>query len=394
MIGLTSSNIAFESRELPNLLASACEEVRTGYWQFKFTSAPGASDPKAPWYLAMSQGRVIFSGSQPLSWRSLCQTLQRYLPSLRTASAKQTLQAIAQESSPQELAMLSKVLLKAEQRLPALEQQNVVSAIHLQILSDFDTYLFDSAGSGHYSDNNALVYQAPVSGFKLEDLIFQAQMRQEEWKSLRRYVPSMLGTPILNSEALENSSLDAAQKQLVRKLVGLGKPLSAIAQVMAKDPLETAKMFAKLIEKGYVTLQLSPDIAAKFAAPEVFIVDDSPLFLQKFKSLVTRWGYRVNAWGDTDTVVQKMQESNPSIVFLDINMPGMSGFDLIKEVRRQPQLAAIPLVLLTAENSLSNQWRAKWGNCKFLAKPRASEEIFSFQVELRELLKEAVPLSQ
>jgi hypothetical protein len=51
-------------------------------------------------------------------------------------------------------------------------------------------------------------------------------------------------------------------------------------------------------------------------------------------------------------------------------------------------------VLLTAENSLSNQWRAKWGNCKFLAKPRSPEEIASFQEELRQLLQEVIPLPQ
>jgi CheY-like chemotaxis protein len=207
----------------------------------------------------------------------------------------------------------------------------------------------------------------------------------------------MLGKPILNGELMSRSNLNEKQKQLVQKLCSLGKPLSKIAEVTAKDPLDTAKMFANLIQSGLVSLQLPPQLAAKIAekdkVPEVFIIDDSPLFLQKFQSLVTKWGYKVNVWTNTSTVIQKMLASSPSIVFVDVNMPGMSGFDLIKEVRRQPQLAALPLVLLTAENSLSNQWRAKWGNCKFLAKPRSTEEVSNFQVELRNLLSESVPLN-
>jgi CheY-like chemotaxis protein len=390
---LTDINITFQSRELPTQLASATGDVSTGYWRFEFTATPVTGELKTPWYLAMVQGRVIFSGTEPLSWRSLCQTLQRYLPGLRTASAKQTLEAIKQESSSQEMKMLGQILLKAEKAL-ALQRQDVVKAIHLQILSDFDTYLFDSAGIGQYSANSALVLQTPFTGFKLEDLFFQAQTRQEEWRNLRRYIPSTLGTPVLNAEAVNNASIPAEQKQLVQKLTSLGKPLNTIAQAMAKDPLETAKMFAKLIEKGFVTLQLPPEIAAQVATPEVFIVDDSPIFLQKFQALVTKWGYRVNYWNEPATVIQKLLEANPSMIFIDINMPGMSGFDLIKELRRQPLMAGLPLVLLTAENSLSNQWRAKWGNCRFIAKPRSPEEIANFQVELRQLLQEIAPARQ
>lgn len=278
----SSINITFGSRELPEKLTSASGEVSTGYWQFKFTTPFEAGDSSTTWYLAMSQGRVIFSGTQLLSWKTLCQTLQRYLPNLRTATAKQTLQAIEQESSQQDLKMLSKLLLKAEKAL-SLERQSVVRAIHWQILSDFDTYLFEAAGNGQYSVNNALVFQAPVSGFKLEDLIFQSQMRQTEWKSLRHYIPTMQALPILNPAAMSGSGLSKEQLQLVQKLVGLGKPLNAIAQITAKDPLETAKMFAKLIERGLVTLQLPPETIAQSTIPEVFIVDDSPIFCRSFK---------------------------------------------------------------------------------------------------------------
>ncbi|NJK49969.1 response regulator [Candidatus Gracilibacteria bacterium] len=393
MTNVDLSHLTFSSRELPSQLISRTKELSTGYWQFKLTDAPEAGDPQASWYLAIVQGRVVFSGTQPLSWQSLCQTLQRYLPSLRTASAKQTLKEIEKDLSTQELKMLSQILLKAEKAL-SLQRQEVVKAIHLQILSDLDTYLFDASGKGRYLVNNSLVLQTPFSGFKLEDLIFQAQARQEEWRNLRRYIASMQGIPILNTEALTSANVAPEQRQLIEKLTNLGKPLNSLAQITAKDPLETAKMFAKLIERGFVTLQIPPEIASKFATSEVFIIDDSPIFLQKFQAVVSKWGYRVNAWNDPATAIEKIMQANPSIIFMDINMPGMSGFDLIKEIRRQQQLANIHLVMLTAENSLSNQWRAKWGNCKFIAKPRSQEEIANFQVELRQLLQEIAPLYQ
>jgi CheY-like chemotaxis protein len=75
-------------------------------------------------------------------------------------------------------------------------------------------------------------------------------------------------------------------------------------------------------------------------------------------------------------------------------MPGASGFDLIKQIRRQPQLTSIPLVLLTAEKTVSNQWRAQWASCKFLAKPRTSAEIPVFRTELRQMLEEMAPTTK
>ena len=125
--------------------------------------------------------------------------------------------------------------------------------------------------------------------------------------------------------------------------------------------------------------------------PEIFIVDDSPILVEQFRHLVVSWGYRVNHSHNALTAVQTMLEFKPAVIFLDINMPGASGFDLIKQIRRQPQLSSIGLVLLTAEKTVSNQWRAQWANCKFLAKPSTTAQIPVFRTELRQLLEEMVP---
>jgi CheY-like chemotaxis protein len=380
---------SFQPRELFAKLASASQDARTGYWQFQLSATHSSGSPRVL-DLAVSQSKVVFSGGHPLSWTVLHQTLQRFIVSLRSATAKQTWQALEQETPPQELETISKVLGKFEKAL-SIDHQTVVNAIQLQVLSDLDT-LADSAGKAEFTANTDLLLQAPITGFKLEDLILQAQHRHDEWQSLQALIPTMEAIPVLQAEAMERSSLSPEQKQQIQKLVSLGKPLNFIAQAMAKDPLETAKMFGKLIRGQLVTLQLPPNFVSATSGPEVFILDDSPVFLQQFQALVKGWGYQVHYWSNTSTAIQKMLDAHPSVIFLDVNMPGMTGFDMIKEVRRQPQLASLSLVLLTAENSLSNQWRAKWGNCKFLAKPRTPEEIPTFQTELRTLLQEVAPL--
>jgi hypothetical protein len=56
-------------------------------------------------------------------------------------------------------------------------------------------------------------------------------------------------------------------------------------------------------------------------------------------------------------------------------------------------LAAIPLVLVTAENSMTNSFRARWASCRFIVKPRTSDETEKFREGLRAILRDVAPLS-
>jgi CheY-like chemotaxis protein len=80
----------------------------------------------------------------------------------------------------------------------------------------------------------------------------------------------------------------------------------------------------------------------------------------------------------------------PASIFIDINMPGISGFDLVKQIRQQPEIATIPLVILTGEQKLSNKWRAQWSGCDFLNKPLSAADVGEFQAQLQELLQRLV----
>jgi len=127
--------------------------------------------------------------------------------------------------------------------------------------------------------------------------------------------------------------------------------------------------------------------------PKVFIVDDSPVLLQQMQRLLASWGYQVDLTDNAELATDRILEYKPAIVFIDINMPGLNGFDLIKQIRRQRELATLSLVLVTAENSMTNNFRARWANCRFGAKPRSSSDTPKFRDELRNLLRELAPLS-
>ena len=127
---------------------------------------------------------------------------------------------------------------------------------------------------------------------------------------------------------------------------------------------------------------------------KVMIVDDSPLLLKQFGNLITSWGYQLSLVNDSVNATRQMLSEKPDIVFMDINMPNLNGFDLIKQIRRQPSLAIIPLVLVTSENTITNNFRAKWANCRFLSKPLKSDDIQEFRDQVRTILQDFVSQSQ
>ena len=128
------------------------------------------------------------------------------------------------------------------------------------------------------------------------------------------------------------------------------------------------------------------------AQPKVMIVDDSPVLLKQFGNLLTSWGYQMTLVNDSAKATQQIMAEKPDIVFMDINMPNLNGFELIKQIRRQSSLTNIPLVLVTSENSITNNFRAKWANCRFLSKPRTSDDIKEFREQVRAILQEFAPI--
>lgn len=380
----TTVNFSFQLEELPKKLLSAAGQIPTGNCRLQLTVNHQGTQHSL-WYLTIVQNRLVFSGTEPLSWVSFLALLKRHLPHLRTSPSQKKLIQVNQDSSPDELNQIG-LMLKKLDSLEIITHEQVIKAIQTQLLTDFDIFLFQSAGNAEFTPEPELVYQAQIPGFKLEDLVARAKQRQGEWEAIRTRIPSMQCSPQLNQEAVRNSQLTDDQKRQIVLLTSTGETLAEIAEKMGNDPLELAKVFAKLVRSQLVTLEPPSFKASASAIPTILIVDDSPLIIQQFKTLVTSWGYRVITCQNPLNAVDQMLNTKPAKMFIDINMPGLSGFDLIKQIRRHPDLTSIPLVLLTAENSISNQWRAQWASCQFLAKPRSREEVPQFRTELRQLL--------
>jgi CheY-like chemotaxis protein len=381
----THSGFTFQAKELANQLSLVCEEMLTGYWQITIELEPQSRI----WYLSIVQGRVVFSGER-LSWGAFVAVMQRYFPRLRSPKVKAALELLERQAASHERARLTNQIVHLE-KLRILTHEETLQAIRQAILHDLNTYLFTPySGQAQFITDFELIAQAPILGFSLGELLAEVAQQQEQWKKIKPLIPTLEAIPILIPEALDKSNLSSQQRSQLVQVTDKGYSMAKIAEELGRDTLDIAKTFALFVKNGLVRLQLPPGSVPPPKA-EIFIVDDSPLLLKRFQSLVEPWGYHVSVCSQPLKAIDEMLTVKPALVFLDINMPEVTGFELIKQIRRQPDLARIQIVLLTAEKSVSNQFRAQWANCKFLAKPRQVADMPAFQAELRMILEEMVP---
>jgi chemosensory pili system protein ChpA (sensor histidine kinase/response regulator) len=113
-------------------------------------------------------------------------------------------------------------------------------------------------------------------------------------------------------------------------------------------------------------------------APLVLVVDDSLTVRRVTQRLLQREGYRVALAKDGFEALERLAEERPSIVLSDIEMPRMDGFDLVRNLRADPNLAGLPVVMITSRIAQKHRdYAAELGVDHYLGKPYSEEELLS-----------------
>ena len=102
----------------------------------------------------------------------------------------------------------------------------------------------------------------------------------------------------------------------------------------------------------------------------VLIVDDEYIGRETLQSVLEGEGYELEMAENGLQAIEKAKQLLPDVILLDIMMPGMTGFEVCQRIRSDPQIAEIPIIILTAlddRESLLNALKA--GADDFISKP-------------------------
>jgi len=118
----------------------------------------------------------------------------------------------------------------------------------------------------------------------------------------------------------------------------------------------------------------------------VLVVDDEPLTQDLLRLMLEPAGFRVTGAEHGLEALQKIQQSKPDIMILDVMMPHMDGITVCRKIRSNPETADLPIVMLSGKTHLNAvEEGIEAGANRYLAKPMSRNDLIQ---NLREVLAE------
>jgi len=110
----------------------------------------------------------------------------------------------------------------------------------------------------------------------------------------------------------------------------------------------------------------------------VLIIDDSLTIVVALKKMLQSAGYATLEAADGEKGVELAKREVPDLIFLDIILPGMDGFAALRQMRRDPSLRRIPVIMISGNEQATEQFYAqRIGADDFMKKPFSRFEVFA-----------------
>ena len=116
---------------------------------------------------------------------------------------------------------------------------------------------------------------------------------------------------------------------------------------------------------------------------KLLVADDEPYIIILLEYLMKRAGYQVLLATDGQQALETIQRERPALVLLDVMMPGKTGFEVCQEVRADPALDGVRILMLTAkgrENDISKGMAL--GANAYMTKPFSTRELVQKVAEM------------
>ena len=103
---------------------------------------------------------------------------------------------------------------------------------------------------------------------------------------------------------------------------------------------------------------------------EVLLVDDNPANLKLVRVLLTTEGYKVRVASDAEEALKVLDDFEPQLILMDVQLPGMDGLELTRRLKADPRRRHIVIIALTAYAMKGDEEKARAAGADgYLSKP-------------------------
>jgi two-component system, chemotaxis family, response regulator PixG len=230
-----------------------------------------------------------------------------------------------------------------------------------------------------------------------ENILARAEAMWLEWTAQGLGNISPNKTPaIAHPVQLYRQTTPIIYQNLVRVITGK-QTLREIAVAIDEDLLLLTRSLTRYLQTGIIDSIDLPDLPTPTIAIEdlpagtasptppsapvlsnklVICIDDSAQVCKLMRAIVTDAGHRFISIQDPTQALPRLLENSPDLIFLDLIMPKVNGYEICSQIRRISTLAHIPIVILTGKDGLLDRVRSKaTGASEFISKPIARDAI-------------------
>lgn len=332
------------------------------------------------WNFHLYQGHILYvtGGIHPV--RRWLRNMQVILPQINThpVALKEELDHIAGERHPicWQYQLLSNWV--KQQKITHDQAIGIVWLIIVEALSNL-------------SRAKEITYELKVENLQVEgtitvdirQAILEAERQSKLWQAVQVDFAPDQAPMIKEPEQLEQNTSSSVY-QVLKKLLDGRRTLRDLTLKMNRDVVRVASSLLPFIQLGLIELTNVADVippismiadAEKPQQPLIACIDDSLLICDLMKTILLEAGYRSVSVNDPLKSINVLLALKPDLIFLDLIMPNLNGYQVCQKLRKYSLLRNTPIIILTANDGMVDRVRAKIvGASGFLSKSKVNTQ--------------------
>ena len=110
---------------------------------------------------------------------------------------------------------------------------------------------------------------------------------------------------------------------------------------------------------------------------KILIIDDSLVEIKMLQSILDKTDHQLTTARNGEEGEQIAKKLVPDLIFLDVVMPKKNGFQVCRDLRKQPQFKTTPIIMLTSKSQDTDKfWGKQQGATEYIVKPYEEKQIF------------------
>lgn len=331
-------------------------------------------------------GRIVWASGGKHRFRRWYRLVGEHCPAIARKVLK--LQAL-QPSYIWEYQVLIRLL--AQKRIERSQAAAVIEANIVEVLVDILRH-FNNVEHPRQLTGSGFIIEQPIIIPSVSELLSQAKQQLDAWAKAQLRSCSPDAAPLLrDNDALAAKVSAKTYRVLVHLLKGQAS-LRELTRILPQNLVQLSQMLSVYEQQGILSFVSIPDFPAPWPQkvqrqpantaveklPLICCVDDNPLVGRNIGQIVQRQGYRYMYVQDSVKALQEIIEQKPALVFVDLVMPVISGYELCSQVRRIAQFKETPLIIVTGNDGVVDRVRSKIvGSTEFITKPVDEGKVVS-----------------